>query len=112
MRLDRNVGASGRGKYGIVSNRRLQELLKPGPNADYLPQKIASAVKTLEDLGILDWGVTPDTEFFVIKLRDKNASHALLSYARAANIDDPEYANDVFALAQRANDHPHMKKPD
>lgn len=103
MRLDRNINDDGKGKYALVKIRQ-----QPGP----IPFKCHQAVETLEAAGLVDFGRTPDSEFFVIKLRDKYAAPALVSYANAAMADDPEYANDVLVLALRAQDHPGKKKPD
>ena len=85
MKLDRNVSYDGKGKYALI-NLRTNQVLWGYPHSEH--------------------------EFFVIKLKDKYASAALFAYARAAEADDPEYAADVRALAQRAHNHPNSKQPD
>lgn len=124
MKLDRNINGTGRGKYGLVNHRRLFEVISPvrefadGNEASMiklrLAMKVRSAIKLLEDAGIIDWGDEGTaSEFFVIKLRDENASHALEAYANMARIDDEELGADVQELAMRAGSHsPFCKKPD
>jgi hypothetical protein len=108
VKLDRNI--NGRGKYGLVNSRRLQEILAAvgtSRNArnmdDVNAMKVREAVRLLEEEGILDWGAEgTESEFFVIKLRDENAG-----------FEDPELGADVQALADRAGPHsPFFKKPD
>ena len=53
----------------------------------------------LEKAGVLDWGDTDETEFFVMRLRNKYARAGLTAYA-AAQPDDPQYAAAVLALAE------------
>lgn len=61
----------------------------------------------------LQFGDNLDTEFFIIKLRDKYAYHALRAYAQEAMHDgETEYANEILELANRALHHPNKKKPD
>lgn len=84
MKLDRNVNSNGRGKYAIINLRT----------------------------NLVEWGDTPDQEFFVIKLKDKYAEAALMAYANAANADDSEYAHEVRELALRAKEHPLKRRPD
>jgi hypothetical protein len=110
MKLDRNIPTGHGNKYGLIKNRRLEELRD---RAGHLPTTIGNAILTLVDAGVLDWGCSPDTEFFVIRLKDRNAGPALGSYAIAAMTDDPEYANDVAELAARSGlRHPCCKRPD
>lgn len=112
MRLDRTTDSDGRGKYALLKLRRLREL--QGALTDEGKKQIVEAFDLLEATGILDWGnVGSESEFFVIKLRDKNASHGLHGYAAAALRDDLEYANEVTALALRSGaNHPNCKQPD
>lgn len=120
MRLDRNVNGDGRGKYGLVNNRRLQEIIGPigdsrnAWNMDEVNRmKVREAIKLLTEEGVIDWGRTPQTEFFLIRLKDCYAEHALTAYALAARKDDSEYARDVANLAQRSGRrNPHCKRPD
>lgn len=111
MKLDRNLNADGRGKYGLILNRELATLDKTCSNP--VKGEILAAIETLERHGIIDWGTTLDTKFFVIRLRDKLAAPALRSYAIAAFDHDPEYAEDVFLLANTSGIyHPNAKTPD
>lgn len=66
MKLDRNINGTGRGKYGLIKTRAIQELkaLADGhsPNAATAQLRMnlyieaTSAIAKLEDLGVLDWG--------------------------------------------------------
>lgn len=120
MKLDRNINGDGRGKYGIVNNRRLREILATvgeSWNAKNMSEvdamRVREAARLLERVGVLDWGTTPETEFFLIKLRDEYARAAIASYAVAAAGDDAEYSAEVFKLADRSGvNHPLCKKPD
>ena len=100
MKLDRNITNPRRGKYALIKLRE-------------------STVKLDRDRGCLmvnesavDFGDTADSDFFVIRLKDKYAAAALTAYAQAAMIDDPEYAKEVLALAVLAATHPNKRKPD
>lgn len=79
-----------------------------------LPKHIADALQVLEAAGILDWCSAPETEAFVIRLKDKYAACALRAYAIAADFDgELDYATDVMMLAQRSGpNHPLCRKPD
>lgn len=117
MKLDRNLNDSGRGKYGLIKNRELRLcLLKAANGGDAVVEEAAEIVKAvalLERVGIIDWGTTPETEFFVMRLKDSAASAGLRSYASVARNFDPEYANEVTDLANRAGPyHPNCKRPD
>jgi len=84
MKLDRTVRPDGLGTYALINLRTAQ----------------------------VAWGYADsDDEFFVIKLQDCYAAAALYAYARAAEADDPAYAADIRALAQRAHNHPQHKPP-
>jgi hypothetical protein len=106
MKLDRNINENGDGKYALLLLRRFDKLNEQD-------QCFArAAFRTLEALGILDWGGGGDEEFFVIRLRDKHASWALAAYAKSARHDDAEFADEVQALADKAYCHPNQKRPD
>ena len=118
MKLDRNIeGNEGRGKYALLNLRKMPPgytyfgAMKPG----FIPTGIYNALRTLENAGILDWGVTKsESEFFVIRLKDRYAGLALFAYAKAA-LDDgnKEWGEEVRALAVRAGPvHPNCKRPD
>lgn len=86
MKLDRNINATGIGKYALINLRK----------------------------NTVEWGsVGSDDEFFVFKLKDVYAPAALEAYAAAAEPFDPEWAAEVRELASRAGiNHPHCKTPD
>jgi hypothetical protein len=117
MKLDRNINGDGHGKYGLINNRKLLKVLAD-VSADqpiYRKERVADAIAMLENLGILDWGLEgTESEFFVIKLKDKYADDALMGYALSANMDgEGDYARDVEQLAERAGaGSPFCKKPD
>lgn len=99
MRLDRNDNPEGIGKYALLKLRVLQSYRKDGE----LPDNIADAIGVLDGIGALDWGYTySDSEFFVIRLKDKHAYDALRAYAASARKDDAEWAADVADLGTRA----------
>jgi hypothetical protein len=115
MKLDRNINGDGRGKYGLIKARRLAEVLSDqDPNQPiYRKERVEGAIQLLENLGIIDWGTTAKTEFFVVRLKDQFAGAALTGYALAARKVDSEYAREVANLAQRAGSrNPHCKIPD
>ena len=86
--------------------------------ACYVSQPTLSvAIKTLEDAGVIDWGnVETESEFFLIRLKDKYAYDALCGYQRAVERDHPldrEYADEIGGMALRAgHNSPWCKKPD
>lgn len=115
MKLDRNINADGRGKYGLIKNRRLAQIEAwDGGEGEALDrQAVLDAVALLERAGVIDWGRTVDSEFMVIRLKDKYAGNALHNYAAAACKDDIEYAREIMEMAMRSGEnHPNCKKPD
>lgn len=126
MKLDRNINGTGRGKYGLIKTRRLMDVImtvrEDGDDNEAsmvklkLAMKVRNAIELLEETGILDWGAAgSESEFFVIKLRDRNARAALLAYVAKASGPggDDELAADVKTLADRAGiNSPFCKKPD
>lgn len=104
MKLDRNINANGRGKYALLKLRNLRD----GDTT------VDAALRTLEEAGILDWGNTVDTEFMLIRLKDKYADDALYRYALSARMDgEDDYAREIEEMAGRAGpNHPNCKKPD
>lgn len=114
MKLDRKINDNGRGKYALLKLRKLDEFTEPGDPFQQVAPKIADAIKTLEDAGILDWGLTgTDAEFFVMRLKDRHARLALHAYAESAHHDDPEYAGEIGELASRSGvNSPWCKNPD
>ena len=104
MKLDRNISPGHLGKYALIKLRDLPagQPTFSGPGNEH------STVNS----SAVDFGDTPDTEFFVIRLKDKYSHAALLAYAKAAAKDDDEYANQILDLAQIAMLHPNKRKPD
>lgn len=115
MKLDRNLNATGRGKYALLKLRRLAEIDTPG-NPDHIHRAgVRHALRLLQNCGILDYGDTVDSEFFVIRLKDRCARGALETYAHGARflLDDPEYAAEIDDMARRSGpNHPNCKDPD
>jgi hypothetical protein len=111
MKLDRNMNADGQGKYALLLLRKL-ELYRP--SAPFEPSAVLDAIALLESEGIIDWGsAETESEFFVIRLKDRNARHALLGYSDSARSRDPEFALEVARLAARAGEQsPFCKDPD
>jgi hypothetical protein len=100
MKLDRNLG-NGLAKYALIK-------LRVTGNIAIDPRAAVIAVP----VDAVDFGDTSDTDFFVIRLKDKYAAPALAAYAGAAMRDDPEYALEVLNLAKMAAEHPNQKRPD
>jgi hypothetical protein len=112
MKLDRNINPNGIGKYALLKLRMLENVRDPGAFGE-LASSVAKALELLEMDGILDWGNTPQTDFMVIRLKDKYAQAALRAYADAARSDDPEYAAEIDEMAARSGpSHPFCKRPD
>lgn len=110
MKLDRNISGDGRGKYGLIKNRRVYEIMAAGGG---LSDEVQKALQILEGAGVVDWGTTQETEFFALRLKDEHAVPALAAYARSAGRVDPEYGMEVQALAGRSGTyHPFCKHPD
>jgi hypothetical protein len=103
MKLDHNTNLEGRGKYALL---RLREW----PHG-YSPE-CQDAFDLLVEANAIDFGDTPETEFFVVRLKDKYAAAALRAYADAAQEDDPEYAYEIRMLAEKAEYHPCKRRPD
>src|ERR1051326_5459170 len=99
MKMDRNIpGNNGRGKYALLLLRRLEAYEDQNTFGGLRPD-IAAALKTLEDAGIIDWGIAEtESEFFLIRLKDRCAQAALLAYAREASTFDVEWAAEVERL--------------
>lgn len=98
-------------KYSLIKNRRVAQLA--AENGGEVPPAIAHALALLLEQGVLDLGDNPHTEFFVMRLRDRNAGPALLTYANHAAADDIEYAGEVNKLSKRAGmAHPNCHRPD
>jgi hypothetical protein len=114
MKLDRNINSNKRGKYALLKLRKLDEFIDPDDPFQQVAPKIADALKVLENAGILDWGLHgTESEFMLIRLKDKYARPSLIAYADAAHVDDPEYAAEISELADRSGQNsPWCKSPD
>ena len=112
MKLDRNINSNGMGKYALLKLRILDDCRSEGAFGKVAPA-VSGALEILEKNGILDWGNTPQSEFMVIRLKDKYAQAALRAYATEAAHDDTEYANEILEMANRAGPNsPWCKTPD
>lgn len=106
MKLDRNINANGKGKYALLKLRNL-------PERGRQRTEIEAALVTLSHYGILDYGDTEDSDFFVMRLKDKYATAALATYSQQAKQDGQiEYAAEIYDLAQKSAKHPNLKRPD
>lgn len=105
MKRDRNINKSGKGKYAVINMRKI-------PGDPRTPQELAAAI--LAHPECVEWGcIGAEDEFWLTKLKDKYAEPSLRAYAMAAQDDDPEYANQVLELANRAGRFsPFCKSPD
>jgi len=100
MKLDRNITNPRRGKYALIKLRAATVKLAP-----------VEGMVMVEESAV-DFGDSPDTDFFVIRLKDVYAAPALAAYAMAAYRDDQEYAMEILNLAKRAAEHSHQQAPD
>ncbi len=102
MKLDRNLPDNGkRGKYALLLMRKLDDL-RTGTFGE-LPEGIRDALQVLIDEKLIDWGdAGTESEFFVIRLKDRFAREALFGYSHAALDVDPEWSEEVYRLGRRA----------
>lgn len=104
MLMDRNTNTGGKGKYALI-------LLRSLPGDPRTPEELAAAI--LANPEAVDFGIRgSDSEFFVIRLKDKYAPKALEAYADAAEEDDQDWSLQVRGMAGRAARHPGRKRPD
>lgn len=103
MKLDRNLNMDGKGKYALIKLRELDSMPRS-------PEVLAQAI--IDNPDLVDFGDTDDSEFFVIRLKDKHAAPALIAYAEDAHDDDQEWSNQVRRLAVKAGLHENKKAPD
>lgn len=93
MRLDRNITSPRRGKYALIKLRV----------DDVTPRlKIPNLVTVAVAVEAIDLGDTHESDFFVIRLRDKYAANALHAYSASCRADDPEFSREVLDLANKA----------
>ena len=113
MLLDRNhPDNEGHGKYALILVRKLDDC-RSGTFGE-LPKDMEAALKLLTDEGIIDLGMPlTESEFFVIRLKDRFAQEALAAYAQAAFEIDPEWSEEVHVLSGRSGlANPWCKDPD
>jgi hypothetical protein len=107
MRLDRNSNPDGKGKYALIKLRNLTPFA--------FGRIVAGLVNRSEAIPVapdaVDLGDTPDSEFFVIRLKDKYAANALQAYAVSCSKDDPEFSRDVRQLAMKARQFQNKQSP-
>lgn len=107
VKLDRDINDDGLGKYAVINLRKLQELCGNPSTFEWWTPGVAQALKTLEEVGALEWGRTGEQdEFFLIKLKDKYAKHTLEQYAAAVGCEDEEYSQAVWELATGGQEQP------
>lgn len=109
MKLDRNITNPRRGKYALIKLR--DTTVTPMDKT----RAVGDNLMLVIDPTAVDFGDTEDSDFFVIRLKDKYAEQALMAYALAAladNPDDPEYGQEIAELARLAASHPNKRKPD
>lgn len=110
MKLDRNINSDGRGKYALLLLRKLAAFES---SETFGQSEVEKAIETLDKAGLIDWGIVgSESEFFVTRLKDKNAAPSLFAYAAEAERDDPEWAAEVRRMATRARTSPWKKLPD
>lgn len=108
MILDRDENNTGKGKYALIKLREID--ISSAPFGSRMPAFI-NAIR--DNPSVLDFGLEgSDSEFFVIRLKDKYAAPALEAYAEAAMKDDPAWGMSVYSLAAKAKAHPGKKQPD
>ncbi len=102
MKLDRNLpDNAGHGKYALLLLRKLEDMRR-GTFGE-LPEDIVKALDLLSREGVIDHGeANTESEFFVIRLKDRFAQPALVAYAEAARAVDREWSDEVWELARRA----------
>lgn len=111
MKMDRDLNADGKGKYALV---KLRDMPPKGSERYYIAM---SAMGALSDLGMLDYGqVGTESEFFVMRLKDKFSYRGLLGYMKAIELEpepDYEYAKAILNMVGRAGLYsPFCKLPD
>jgi hypothetical protein len=113
MKLDRNLpGNNGYGKYALVKLREVKNIAAYGDIN--VAEEIAKALRLLKANGVLDYGDTVDSEFFVMRLKDRCAGAGIREYSHCAMLGgDVEWGQETQALSERAGpNHPSCKKPD
>lgn len=115
MKMDRDVNTDGTGKYALIKLRNMptgDDVLARQANAE-----VHAALEVLNGHGMLDWGnVHSESEFFVMRLKDKFSYRGLLGYMKAIELEsepDFEYAKAILEMVGRAGPYsPFCKLPD
>lgn len=110
MKLDRNNSPDGKGKYALIKLRNF-------PSEKWAQDEIKLALKLLATHGMLDYGdLGTDSEFMVMRLKDKYALKGLQGYYKAVTEDEPadlEYAQEILDMTKRAGPNSQWcKRPD
>lgn len=105
MRLDRNITTPRRGKYALIKLR--QSHLEP----TVVAAALASGRPAEVEAHAIDFGDTDESDFFVIRLRDKYAANALHAYSASCRADDPEFSREILDLANKAARMQNKQKP-
>lgn len=106
MKLDRNINEGGKGKYALIKLRDVDWELHEGKKV------LARDVDLNPDC--IDLGDSNDSEFFVIRLKDKYAEPALRAYAKAVHEAEgnTDWSREIKRLANKARLHENQQLPD
>lgn len=102
VKLDRNSNADGRGKYALIKLREV-------PNLKQLHGEFLGKGVICVPPAHIDFGDTPETEFFVIRLKDKFAPAALRAYSEAVleftwKLGSSKSGEDLLSLVEYADE--------
>ena len=105
MELDRDSNTNGKGKYALIKLREIEGFPQT-------KEKLSQSVADNPDC--IDFGFKgDDSEFFVIRLKDKHATKALIAYLNSVLDDgDLQFANSMYDMINRAMNHKNKKTPD
>lgn len=97
----------GNGKYAIIRMDKLKAVVDHNGS-------IREAIALLVQAGLVENPSKGNPEeFFLIKLKDRNAPEALLAYSKTVFRRDAELGVEVYALSLRSGvNHPQCKDPD
>lgn len=111
MKMDRNINSDGTGKYVVINMRKLRDFRDA--NQQMRPD-IIEALRVLSNAGAVEWGnVGSQSEFFLVKLKDRHSLPAIQAYADSIRMSDPEFADEVYEMTMRAGPHSKFcKEPD
>jgi len=102
MKLDRNKTADGHGKYALIPLRKVPDDFCFRVQAAKTTMFPESYVPPLP-YDLIEFGLTPETGFFVLKYRDKFAGPTLRAYAKEveeeaqrSRRDNPDLADSLM----------------